>query len=85
MALQSEGGNKMIGPKLYKQDLDIHEYEKTSAWCNKNNAMIVDKGEYFEVTYCSDFTKEQTPSLSERIDALEDTVNALMKGEAADG
>ena len=33
----------------------------------------------------SDFTKEQTPSLSERIDALEDTVNALMKGEAADG
>lgn len=75
----------MIGTKLYKQDLDIFEYEKTSAWCNKNNAMIVDKDEYFEVTSCPDFTKEQTPSLSERIAVLEDAVNTLMEGVASNG
>ena len=71
----------MIGTKLYKQDLKIIEYENTSAWCNKNNAMIVDKGEYFEVTPCPDVTKEKTPSLSERIAVLEDAVNTLMEGE----
>lgn len=70
----------MIGTKLYKQDLKIIEYENASAWCNKNNAMIVDKGEYFEVTSCPDFTKEQTPYLSERVTVLEDAVNTLMEG-----
>ena len=72
----------MIGTKLYKQDLDIFEYEKTSSWCNKNNAMLVDRGEYFEVIPFSEDTKEQTPSLSERIVALEDTVNLLLGGGA---
>lgn len=75
----------MIGTKLYKQDLKSIEYEKISTWCNKNNATIVDKGEYFEVTPCPDFTKEQTPSLSARIAALEDTVNTLMEGEVTNG
>lgn len=75
----------MIGTKLYKQDLDIFEYEKTSAWCNKNNAMIVDKGKYFEVIPFSEDIKEQTPSLSERILALEDAVNTLMEGVATNG
>lgn len=75
----------MIGTKLYKQDLDIFEYEKVSAWCNKNNAMIVDKGEYFEVTSCPDFTKEQTPSLSERIEVLEDAVDTLIEGVSTNG
>lgn len=75
----------MIGTKLYKQDLDVFEYEKTSIWCNENNAMIVDKGEYFEVTTCPDFTKEQTPSLSKRIDVLEDALNTLMEGEVTNG
>ena len=70
----------MIGTKLYKQDLNITEYENTSAWCNKNNAMLIDKGEYFEVAPCPDFTKEQTPSLDERIAVLEDAVNNLMEG-----
>lgn len=75
----------MIGTKLYKQDLNLIEYEKTAAWCNKKNAMIVDKGEYFEVTPCPDFTKEQLPSLSARIVALEDAVNTLMEGEGING
>lgn len=75
----------MIGTKLYKQDLDVCEYENTSTWCNENNAMIVDKGEYFEVASCPDFTKEQTPSLAERIAVLEDAVNTLMEGEVTNG
>lgn len=75
----------MIGIKLYKQDLDIVEYEKTSSWCNENNAMMVDKGEYFEVIPVPEDTKEQTPSLSERIAVLEETVNTLMEGGATNG
>jgi hypothetical protein len=75
----------MIGNKLYKQDLNITEYENTSAWCNKNNAMLIDKGEYFEVATCPDFTKEQIPSLDERIAVLEEAVNTLMEGGATNG
>ena len=75
----------MIGTKLYKQDLNIIEYEKTSTWCNENNAMIVDKGEYFEVVPCPDFTKEQTPSLDERIAVLEGVVNTLLEGWDTNG
>lgn len=75
----------MRGTKLNKQDLNLTEYEKTSAWCNKNNAMLIDKGEYFEVANCPDFTKEHTPSLSERIAALEDAVNTLMEGASTNG
>lgn len=75
----------MIGDKLYKQDLDIVEYENTSSWCNKNNATLIDKGEYFEVIPCPDSTKEQTPYLSERIATLEDAVNTLMGGVSTNG
>lgn len=75
----------MIGTKLYKQDLDITEYENTSSWCNKNNAMLIDKGEYFEVIPFPENTSEQTPSLSERIAVIEDAVNTLMEGVATNG
>ena len=75
----------MIGTKLYKQGLNLTEYENTSTWCNKNNAMLIDKGEYFEVVPCPDFTKEQKPSLSERIVSLEDAVNTLMEGVGTNG
>lgn len=70
----------MIGTKLYKEGLNLTEYENTSSWCNKNNAMLIDNGEYFEVVTCPDFTKEQEPSLDERIAVLEDAVNTLMEG-----
>lgn len=75
----------MIGTKLNKQDLDITEYEKTSAWCNENNAMLIDKGGYFEVIPFSANTSEQTPSLSKRIAVLEDAVNTLMEGVSTNG
>jgi hypothetical protein len=41
--------------------------------------------EYFEVVPCPDFTKEQKPSLSERIVVLEDAVNNLMEGVTTNG
>lgn len=39
----------MIGTKFYKSNYDKKEYAKAGIWCNSNNAMIQDKGEYYEV------------------------------------
>lgn len=40
----------MIGKKLYKNNPDdMAQYTETAQWCNKNNAHIEDKGEYYEV------------------------------------
>ena len=39
----------MIGEKIYKDNYDAHHYADLAVWCNANNAMIVDKGEYWEV------------------------------------
>lgn len=38
----------MLGKILYKENLDIEEYNTVSAWCNGNNAVIEDRGEYYE-------------------------------------
>lgn len=37
----------MIGTKIYKDNMK--DYTKTAIWCNKNNAVIEDKGDYYEV------------------------------------
>lgn len=37
-----------IGKKFYKQNYDFQEYSACAEWCNKNNATIVDKGDYYE-------------------------------------
>lgn len=39
----------MIGTKLYKGKYKQEEYTEEVKWCNANNSMIVDKGEYYEV------------------------------------
>ena len=39
----------MIGTKFYKENLDLNAYSAAAEWCNENNAMIEDKGEYYEV------------------------------------
>lgn len=43
----------MIGVKIYKAELHTQEqlnhYSSVADWCNNNNAIIVDKGEYYEV------------------------------------
>ena len=38
----------MIGTKINKPT-NIDEYSKVAEWCNKNNATIEDKGDYYEV------------------------------------
>lgn len=40
----------MIGTKLYKNNpVDMTNYTNIAIWCNTNNAVIVDKDEYYEV------------------------------------
>lgn len=43
----------MIGTKFYKNELETQEqldaYSSAAEWCNVNNAMIEDMGEYYEV------------------------------------
>lgn len=38
-----------IGYKINKPISNYQEYTKTAKWCNINNAVIEDKGEYYEV------------------------------------
>ena len=39
----------MIGTKFYKDNYDLNAYASAAEWCNNNNAMIEDKGKYYEV------------------------------------
>lgn len=39
----------MLGTKIYKDKFDNEKYANCANWCNENNAMIEDKGEYYEV------------------------------------
>lgn len=39
----------MLGTKIYKNDFNAEIYSQCADWCNANGAMIVDKGEYYEV------------------------------------
>ena len=43
----------MLGTKFYKNELETQEqldaYSAAAKWCNENNAIIDDKGEYYEV------------------------------------
>lgn len=38
----------MLGTKIYKNS-NMKGYTKIAIWCNKNNATIEDKGDYYEV------------------------------------
>lgn len=38
----------MLGTKIYKDKFDNEKYAECAEWCNSNNAMIEDKGEYYE-------------------------------------
>lgn len=37
----------MLGTRIYKNNLE--DYTKIAIWCNQNNAIIKDMGEYYEV------------------------------------
>ena len=49
----------MIGTKFYKENLDLNAYSEAAKWCNKNNATIEDKGEYYEVVPVPEPTQEE--------------------------
>lgn len=49
----------MIGKKFDKKDYDLHDYSATAKWCNENNAMIVDKGDFYEVVEIPAPTEEE--------------------------
>lgn len=40
----------MIGTKISKSDFDGGLYAECAVWCNANNAIIEDKGDYYEVS-----------------------------------
>ena len=56
-----------IGYKLYKKDKTIENYRDMALWCNSNNALIEDKGEYYEIVAI--VPKE--PTLKEQLEILE--------------
>lgn len=62
----------MIGKKLYKGQYTSKEYTYIAIWCNKNNAHIEDKGNYYEVVENAPYV----PTVQEQIVALENSITA---------
>lgn len=68
---------------MQKENLDLKEYAKVAEWCNKNNLIIENKGEYYEVVEIP-VNKEpitNEPSNEERLKALEEYVTMQMGDE----
>lgn len=61
----------MIGKKLYKGKFTDSEYASTAVWCNRHNAHIEDKGEYYEVV------QNYEPTIDEQVVALEDEIEKI--------
>lgn len=49
----------MIGTKIFKPVEDLEAYSQCAEWCNKNNAYIEDKGDYYEVIAVPEPTPEE--------------------------
>ena len=62
----------MIGTRINKPVTDYDYYASVADWCNKNNAHIEDKGEYYEVVENTPYV----PTVQEQIVALENTITA---------
>ena len=61
----------MVGSKFYKNNIDNLAYLEASIWCDNNNAMIEDKGEYFEVVNVPSLTvKEQLKIEAENLKSV---------------
>lgn len=39
----------MLGLKIFKKQLDRKYYADCAIWCNKNNAKIVDNGDFYQI------------------------------------
>lgn len=55
----------MLNTKIYKpveSNEQVTEYSKLAEWCNKNNAMIVDQGDYYEAVPVPEPTEQELAS-----------------------
>ena len=55
----------MISTKIYKpveSEESLKEYSELASWCNKNNAMIVDQGGYYEAVPVPEPTVQELAS-----------------------
>ena len=55
----------MLNTKIYKpveSNEQVAEYSKLAEWCNKNNAMIVDQGDYYEAVPVPEPTEQELAS-----------------------
>lgn len=55
----------MISTKIYKPvetEESLKEYSELASWCNKNNAMIVDQGDYYEAVPIPEPTVQELAS-----------------------
>ena len=56
----------VIGTKIYKpveSEESLKEYSELASWCNKNNAMIVDQGDYYEAVPVPEPTAQELASM----------------------
>lgn len=64
----------MIGKKIYKPlNGDYTDYTATAQWCNENNAMIVERDNYYEVVEVPPYV----PSLADKKGALTRKLNTI--------
>ena len=55
----------MLNTKIYKPVItneQVVEYSKLAEWCNKNDAMIVDQGDYYEAVPVPEPTEQELAS-----------------------
>lgn len=62
-----------IGDKLYKKDKTYENYANMAVWCNSNNALIEDKGEYYEIVAFV----PRTPTIKEQLIRLETSTGLI--------
>ena len=68
----------MIGTKIYKKDFDAEKYFESAEWCNANDALIEDKGDYFEISAIQTDEKLQMEVNSTRTHLQTLAINAMM-------
>lgn len=78
----------MIGTKLYKNNAEAMDiYPSVAKWCNENNAHIEDKGDFYEVVEnppIEPMPIDDTPTMAERIEAIEEAITELAEMLLAD-
>ena len=70
----------MIGFKFEKPVEDDEKYAEVAEWCNENNALIEDKGEYYEVVAIPEPTVEELQAQMQK--QLTDAVQHVLDAKA---